>query len=93
MNLNGKYIIVNNNLKQIVTFLDNNGYEWAKNKFDVYDTYKYIKNVFYENNDVIYIRFLSNIEYWISRDEPGKDYEYMNIKSLSREYKLKRILK
>ena len=89
MNLEGKYIEINeNNVKQIITFLYSKGYTWDRGERlkSTLTTY----NICF--NDHKYIKFISDKEFLFS-DYPSNYYNCININKYFREEKLKRILK
>ena len=97
MLLSGKYIIVNEkNLKQIITYLFSLGYIW-RNTIYVKSAIHWAKD-YMMNREILYITIdknMINFEHYefLFEEYIFKNYKFVDINILLREYKLKRILK
>jgi len=88
MNLNGKNIIVRNNIKEIINYLYSKGYYWTGNKNS--DIGLAIEHFYLFNYSFICIDKYENIFYF---QDVANSEKVINMNPLLRKYKLNRILK
>ena len=89
MNLNGKYIKIDN-AQETINFLYSKGYYWTNTRNQ--DKEMAIKHCIIFNYGYIYIQQIDNTFYFTNINYTHRSQLCVNIKPYMREYKLKRIL-